>query len=339
MPVGNGPGPCSCGSPALVTCDLCKVGTCQDCDVLSRPPADLEAWPVRVAGFGYLNRVWDYRYRYLSLKARDGETYGPFLYLNELLSTLAAAHGFERGNGAGPVRHLCRTCLHTAIPDTVERIANGLMCETPGCVNDPCQRCRCCRGAFCEECLTLIRPRAPVPCLITWTEPGSAVRVDGEVLYPIGTTIERSVVPAAMRGLCGICAAERHHWQRETSAGIVASRYDGLLVSSPHGPGTSPDGHTLAFELPAIKRRTRAGRESERARARAVVDRCAAEITRLLDELPASGQCRRASAFARGEQYAYYVVLDQRNQTAPAVGLPAPAPVPSNEPTRAVTLP
>jgi hypothetical protein len=323
MPAGNGPASCSCGNPASVTCDLCKVGTCQDCDVLSRLPADLEAWPVRVAGFGYLNRVWDHRYRYLNLKARDGETYGPFLYLSELLSTLAAAHGFSRHDGAGPLRHLCRICLHTAIPDTVERIANGLMCETPRCVNEPCQRCRCCHGAFCEECLTMIRRRAQVPCLITWTEPGSAVSVDGEVLYPIGATIERSVVPTALYGLCGICGAERHHWQREMSAGIIASRYAGLLVPSPHGPGTSPDGYTLGFELPAVRRRTRGGRESERARARAVVEQCAAEVTKLLDEMPVGGPCRRAWAFAKGEQYAYYVVLDQRDLTAPAAVLPA----------------
>jgi hypothetical protein len=320
MPVEIAPGFCSCGNLARATCDLCKVGRCEDCDVLSRPLADLDSWPVRVTGFGYVNRAWDYRYRHLNLTARDGGAYGPFLYLNELLSCLAAAHGFEHRNGAGPVGHLCQTCLHTAIPETAERIANGLMCETPRCVNEPCERCRCCRGAFCEECLTLIRPLASVPCRITWTEPDSGVTVDGEVLYPIGATIERSAVPTALHGLCGICGAERHHRQRDMSAEILANRYAGVLVPSPHGTGATADGYTLAFELPAIKRRTRRGRESERARAQAVVQRCAAEMTELLEQLPVGDPCRRALAFAEGEQYAYYVVLDQRSQLPPAGG-------------------
>lgn len=316
MPVGDATGFCSCGNPAAFTCQLCKVGMCEDCNVLSRPLADLDTWPVRVVGFGYVNRAWDYRYRYLNLKARDGGAYGPFLYLNELLSSLALAHGLERGNGAGPVRHLCRTCLHTAIPDTADRIANGLMCETPGCVNEPSERCRCCRGAFCEECLTLTRHRAAAPCRITWTEPGSGVSVDGEVLYPIEATIERTVVPTTRHGLCVICGAERQQWQRERSAQIIAERYAGVLVPSPHGPGAD----TLAFELPAVKRRTRRARESERARARAVAEGCAAELTGLLDKLPVGDPCRRAGAFAQGENYAYYVVLDQRSHTAPGAG-------------------
>jgi hypothetical protein len=107
MPVGHAPAFCSCGNAAGVTCQLCKVGMCPDCDVLSKPFADLEAWPVRVAGFGYVNRVWDYRYQYLNLKHHDGGAYGPFLYLNELLASLASAHGLRHRNGAGPVRHLC----------------------------------------------------------------------------------------------------------------------------------------------------------------------------------------------------------------------------------------
>src|SRR5215467_4641293 len=258
MPAGEIVGFCSCGTPARVTCQLCWISMCADCDVLSRPVTELEAWPVQVVGFGYVNRVWDYRYRYLSLPIRNGGPYGPFLYLNELLASLASAHGLPHRDGAGPVQHLCWPCLYTAVPDTAERIANGLMCETPKCVNEPCERCRCCSGAFCEACMSQLRFNRSAPCKITWAEPGGEVSVDGKVLRVIGTTIDRSVVPAAPRGLCTICSNERHHLQKEMSEQIVSERYSDILVPAPS---------------------------------------------------------------AQGRGYAYYVLLDQRRQVAPAAAL------------------
>src|SRR5215470_1244940 len=303
MPAGEIVGFCSCGTPARVTCQLCWISMCADCDVLSRPVTELEAWPVQVVGFGYVNRVWDYRYRYLSLPIRNGGPYGPFLYLNELLSSLASAHGLERRDGAGPVQHLCWPCLYTAVPDTAERIANGLMCETPKCVNEPCERCRCCSGAFCEACMSQLRFNRSAPCKITWAEPGSEggeICVDGEVLRVIGTTIDRSVVPVAPRGLCTICSNERHHLQKEMSEQIVSERYAGILVPAPPGASGQDQGtRTAAFHLPAVKRRTHRGR---------------------LEKLPRA-PCRRAWEFAQGRGYAYYVVLDQRRQVAPAAAL------------------
>jgi len=316
MPVGYASAFCSCGNAAGVTCQLCTVGMCSECDVLSKPFADLEAWPVRVAGFGYVNRVWDYHYRYLNLAHHDGGAYGPFLYLNELLSSLASAHGLQHRNGSGPVRHLCWPCLYTAVPDTAQRIASGLMCETPRCVNDPCERCRCCRGAFCEACLTLIRPDGPGPCHISWTEPGGEVSRNGEILRTVGAALDRSVIPTAPRGLCGICRGERYHRQKEMSEEIVSERYAGVLVPAPDGARDSR-GNTAAFRLPAVKRWTRSGRQQERARARAVLERCAAEITEQLERLPVA-PCRRAWAFAQGLGYAYYVLLDERSRITPA---------------------
>jgi hypothetical protein len=316
MPVDDAPSFCSCGNPAGVTCELCKVGLCAGCDVLSRPVTDLAAWPVRVVGFGYVNRVWNYRYRYLNLKHHDGGSYGPFLYLTELLSSLALAHGLPHRNGSMPAWHLCWLCLYTAVPDTAERIAKGRMCETPSCVNDPCERCRCCRGAFCEACLTLIRPDGPGPCHITWTEPGGQVSRNGEVLHTIGATIDRSAIPAAPRGLCGICRGERYHRQKEMSEEIVSARYSDVLVPAPDGPPAGP-GNTAAFQLPAAKRWTRNGRQKERARARAVLERLVAEMTEQMERLPVA-PCRRVWAFTQGQGYAYYVLLDERRQTAPA---------------------
>ena len=241
---------------------------CAGCDVLAKPFADLQSWPVHVAGFGYVNRVWDYRYRYLDRGQHGGGAYGPFLYLNELLSSLASAHGFRYRKGSGPVRHLCWPCLYTAVPDTAERIASGLMCETPGCVTDPCERCRCCRGAFCEACLMLISPGGPGPCRISWAEPGGQVSRNGEVLHAVGAALDRSVVPAARRGLCGICRGERYHQQKEMSEKIIGERYAGVLVPARDGTRDHA-GQTAAFQLPAVKRWTRSGRQKERARARA----------------------------------------------------------------------
>src|SRR5215472_2311450 len=321
MPAGEIVGFCSCGKPSRVSCQLCWTGICTDCDVLSRPVTDLDAWPVQVVGFGYVNRVWDYRYRYLNMPVRGGGPYGPFLYLNELLASLASAHGLQHSDGAGPVQHLCWPCLYTAVPDTADRIANGLMCETPKCVNEPCERCRCCGGAFCEACMSQLRFNRSAPCKITWTEPGGEVSVDGEVLRVIGTTIDRSVVPAAPQGLCTICSNERHHLQKEMSEQIVSERYSDILVPAPRGAiGQGQGTRTAAFQVPAVKRRTHRGRLEERARAREVLERCVREIARQLEKLPLA-PCRRAWAFAQGRGYAYYVVLDQRRQVAPAAAL------------------
>src|SRR6516165_10270388 len=332
MPVGELVGFCSCGNPAHITCQLCWASMCTNCDVLSRPVTDLEAWPVQVVGFGYVNHVWDYRYRYLNQPPQNGGPYGPFLYLNELLSSLASAHGLPHRNGSGPVQHLCWPCLYTAVPDTAERIANGLMCETPKCVNEPCERCRCCSGAFCEACMSQLRFNRSAPCKITWAEPGSEggeISVDGEVLRVIGTTIDRSVVPAMPRGLCAICSNERHHLQKELSERIVGERYAGLLVPAPPAPpaplraaGQDQVGRTAAFHLPAVKRRTHRGRLEERARAREVLERCVPEIAQQLEKLPLA-PCRRAWAFAQGRGYAYYVVLDQRRQMTPTAAVVA----------------
>lgn len=336
MPVGYAPGFCSCGNAVRVTCQLCLVAMCGDCDVLARPVADLVALPVRVVGFGYLNRAWDYSYAELGLRHTDGAAYGPFLYLSELLSSLAAAHGLRYRNGAGPVRHLCLPCLHTAIPDTAQRIAAGQMCQTPRCVNDPCEQCRCCRGAFCEQCLTLTRPRGMVPCRIIWQDPDARPERGDPGLIRLGTVIERSVVPTALHGLCGICGAERLHRQREMARQVAGTHYAGLLEpvtgaapdgqDSPGGAVQEQDGagHTgagpgqrpLVLRLPAIKHRTRKGRDGERERAREIIDGCVAELTDYLGRMPVS-PCQRAQAFAEGLDFAYYTLLDERDRAEP----------------------
>jgi hypothetical protein len=337
MPVGYAPGFCSCGNPVRVTCQLCQVAMCEDCDVLSGPVADLASLPVLVVGFGYLNRAWDYRYTELGLRPTEGAAYGPFLYLTEVLSSLSAAHGLGYRNGAGPVRHLCWPCLHTAIPDTAQRIAAGLMCETPRCVHDPCERCRCCRGAFCEQCLTLTRPRGMVPCRITWQDPAVRPRRGDPGLIQMGAALERSVVPAALHGLCGICGSERLHRQREMAREVARTHYAGLLepvtgtgAANQDGPGavvpdnsgaghsgSSADQRTLVLRLPAIKHRTRKGQDGERERAREIIDGCVAELTDYLRRLPVA-PCQRPRAFAEGLDFAYYALLDERGQTAPA---------------------
>jgi len=336
MPVGYAPGFCSCGNPVRVTCQLCLVAMCEDCDVLATPVADLLGWPVRVVGFGYLNRAWDYSYAELGLRHTDGAAYGPFLYLSELLSSLAAAHGLRYRNGAGPVRHLCLPCLHTAIPDTAQRIATGQMCQTPRCVNDPCERCRCCRGAFCEQCLMQTRPRGMVPCRITWQDPAARPGRGDDGLIQLGTVMERSVVPAALHGLCGICGAERLHRQREMAREVARTHYAGLLEPVTGAGAADQDGHgaivqeesdagqngagadqrTLVLRLPAIKYRSRRGRDGERERAREIIDGCVADLTDYLGRLPV-GPCQRGQAFAAGLDFAYYALLDERDRTAP----------------------
>jgi hypothetical protein len=341
MPVGYAPGFCSCGNPVRVTCQLCLVAMCEDCDVLSRPLADLDGLPVLVVGFGYLNRAWDYRYAELGLRPGDGAAYGPFLYLTELLASLAAAHGLRYRNGAGPVRHLCWPCLHTAVPDTAQRLAAGLTCETPRCVNDPCERCRCCRGAFCEQCLTLTRPRGLVPCRLTWLDP-AAKPGRGDDLIEAPEVLERSVVPAALHGLCGVCVAERHYRQVGFARHLAGTHYAGLLepvtdagaagqagrgaavpANSLSGhDGSGSDQRTLLLRLPAIKHRSRRGREAERERARDVIDGCVAELTDYLGRLQV-GPCERGQAFAAGRDFAYYTLLDERDQVDPG---PAPRP-------------
>src|SRR5215470_15986615 len=102
---------------------------------------------------------------------------------------------------------------------------------------------------------------------------------------------------------------------------IMSERYSGILVPAPRGAiGQGQNTRTAACQLPAVKRRTHQGRLKERARTREVLERCVPEIARQLKKLPLA-PCRRAWAFAQGRGYAYYVVLDQRRQVAPAAAL------------------
>ena len=203
--------------------------------------ADLEAWPVEVVGFGYVNHVWDYRYRYLNQAPQNGGPYGPFLYLNELMSSLASAHGLQHRDGAGPVRHLCWPCLYTAVPDTAERIANGLMCETPKCVSEPCERCRCCGGAFCEACMIAaqVQPQRAMQDHLGRTGRRTGRRGQRATARSCGSSGRPSTAasfPRCRAGCAGYAATSGSTCRKRCRKQIVGERYAGILVPAPPAP-------------------------------------------------------------------------------------------------------
>lgn len=67
---------------------------------------------------------------------------GPTLCADEILTQLGQGY-------LGGLRHLCGACLEAGVPATIKAIANGQMCELPGCPEKTETRCKCCGAAFC----------------------------------------------------------------------------------------------------------------------------------------------------------------------------------------------
>jgi hypothetical protein len=260
LKVEHSPSFCWCGNAIQVQCQLCKKGICWQCDVstnrdaIYRSPGNQAGYkadcgrmrlygpgvepgffyyasysrleentlPVPVNGFGYLHRDMDRR------------ACGPFLYLSELLSSIAVARGLHYERGSVPVTHLCFACVADAVPVTVERIANHEICESPGCTDRPSETCRCCSSPFCANCVT---PRAD-PNLRSYCG-GRSLHGgrDGarDLFRPIFCTIfTREVLFPRPEGLCLPCLAEAIDKASGLAKQICEQEYRLLPGNPPH---------------------------------------------------------------------------------------------------------
>ncbi len=131
---------CGCGDPIQVQCNVCHVGLCRNCDIL----CDIrlrQRWPAGVFGDQSLQLISTSEVGY-SLD----HVQGLFFPLSKVISTVRNHHS--------DLHHLCMACVERAVPETADRIANRIVCESPACSEPASGPCRCCSDDFCKSCLT-----------------------------------------------------------------------------------------------------------------------------------------------------------------------------------------
>jgi hypothetical protein len=351
--VEHSPSFCWCGNPIQVQCQLCTRGMCRQCDVSANQAAiyrspgsqvgykcgrtsnrgarvslygpgaapgsfyyfsyhaleDLNVLPFPVNGFGYLHRDMDRR------------VCGPFLYLSELLSTMAVARGLHYKRCEVPVGHLCFACVAAAVPATVERIANREICESPGCADRPHETCGCCGGSFCEGCLT---PRVIGSTMGVFDEVTDCVSVTRMLFGGFICGIEPGggvrFPHCGPEGLCLPCLGEAIDKARELARQICEQEYQ-LQPAAPRymwGGLRQVAEEGIRYEIPEITATTKKKRNAELSRRYETSAQYAKEINARAQDYVKGSKCERQKAFQDRKLYATYVILDERDKAVPA---------------------
>lgn len=191
----SGPQFCECGAAVMVKCTVCQVGMCQHCDAiggLSGPRGSAYGYSVEPVFFaGHVtnfnpSRHWlcsappepvfsvgptllipTVGFGYIIVDQNDlpvlrdqsvftvpaGHSIGPVLTLDDVLPVFQRAHS--------NIKHACWPCVVSVIPVVAESIANGAICEQPGCSSAASGNCPCCSSPFCE-CHLIEAMRLPV---------------------------------------------------------------------------------------------------------------------------------------------------------------------------------
>jgi hypothetical protein len=340
---------CSCGNPIQVQCQLCKSGMCWQCDVagsraaIYRSPgtrvgyrpdgngrmghcgpgaeedsfyyhsysgsrqSDENILPVPVNGYGYLHRDMNRR------------ICGPFLYLSELLSTIAVTKGLHYQRGLVPATHLCFACVAAAVPATAERLANHEICESPGCTDRPSKICACCGNSFCADCVTW--PAYANLGGALWRKRRSEGPDQPRYLFRhlFGTVNFRHVYLPRPEGLCLPCLGEAVDKASGLAMQICEQEYQLRLTGRGDDPNDlQPKGSVLHYEMPEITVTTKKRRKGGPTIEEEISERYVAEITERIQDYVKSSPCELQEGFRDKKYYATYVIVDERDKTAPA---------------------
>ncbi len=324
LAVEQTPAFCGCGNPIQVQCQICKAGICTSCDLASWDgPGDREDISAAygtdrsrftVEGFGYLIRGYP----------PDRSVYGPYLYLDEVFAGLAAENGWDYSPGYAPVRHACFTCVASAIPVTADRIANGQICETPGCAREPGGTCSCCGGAFCGTHVTPDVLRGQGRLHYGFVETVLITYEDTEPMFRHKTkrTLERGTpvtwYPPA--GMCLICVNEKAGEALSAAIRVCEGEYAGSLtrIDFRADEFTGPPNMMRAnFMVATADRMTAKRRRQATMEAMKESGAVAAKVGSRLKELVVPGSCRRGQIFDAGEYFATYGIKDERQTMTP----------------------
>jgi hypothetical protein len=334
LTVDYSPAFCACGTSIRFQCQVCRAGICSGCDVIEWKrrrdeetrrsiypfnipgPSDSDSLygklHVPVVGYGYLRQrflpdseIWAIVDNHIiRIRERDSRSGGPFLYVDELLSTIRAAG----------LNHVCCSCVTAAVPQTADNIANRVMCEQPGCVSVPSDECRCCRSSFCGEHLT---PTALARC-------GQAARSGhvktadisscGTSMWPSSHHSAEWIIPG---GMCLGCVAEKVQDAART-AGEICEGDQRLRLVREWG---------VEFQIPLTSPMRSRRRDAEARDAAKAAERFAAEITRHLNDsiAPGAGVCKREQFLHESYRYRVeigivtrYAIFDERASVSPA---------------------
>jgi hypothetical protein len=344
--VEHSPAFCWCGNPIQVQCQLCKTEMCLQCDVgvnraaiyrspgtrfgygpnrdtmsLYGPGAEAGSFdyhsyskkgeknvlPVPVSGFGYLHRDMDRR------------ICGPFLYLSELLSTMAVTQGLHYTRDMIPAEHLCFACVAAVVPATAERLANREICESPGCTDQPSKICGCCGNSFCADCVTW--PAYANLGSALWPKRRSEGPDQPRYLFRhIFCTLNFGYVYLPRpEGSCLPCLGEAIDKASGLAMRICEQEYQLRLTGQGDDPNDlQPKGSVLHYEMPEIMVATKKARKAEISRQYETSARYAKELTERMENYVKNSPCQLQEAFRDKKYYASYAILDERGRTAPA---------------------
>ena len=216
---------CSCGNRVRFQCQPCHRVLCEECDIIERQKTlreenrrdrfgfeKLAEMAISVRGFGYLElvipgaEIWSVAGgRIRKVPVPDG-ILGPFLRIGDVLPQIS--------RNPDDLRHVCCECLSSGVTGAIDALADGRMCEFPGCGSAPYRRCRCCGSVYCPKHLA---DDTQIPIAVVVTD------VDRRDSYP----------GPARSGLCDECADAKH---REAARVIeqLAASHSGIWRDAAH---------------------------------------------------------------------------------------------------------
>jgi hypothetical protein len=198
---------CRCGAQVESQCRICRQGLCRECDVIewlnSHATNKLASNPldaikpenhliVPVERGGYLEAThYDVKVRAIT-NGRIGppvvpvSPIGPMLHPRDIVPHLSG--------GPRDLRHVCVDCLMTGVPAALAALAEGRVCEYPGCGVPPATNCRCCGARLCATHVLENVKATDTRYQVTWVKRGH------DTWPHTGPDLV---------GVCGICAEER----------------------------------------------------------------------------------------------------------------------------------
>jgi hypothetical protein len=306
---------CEHGDPFVARCQICGAGLCAGaCDAVVQDQEDRRRgqWTrLPTIGFGYLQKA---KPRGETPIVQDGTTIvteGPFLVRRMLIHSLQLIQGQV-------LRHVCRTCLMTAVPGAAEHITSGVVCENPQCITNgrTLSPCACCESAFCDHCVSHGNP----PEWMNHGDDNATCRTGVFIEY--GSLSDRVlstevIVPLRQGRYCLQCKYELARRVKD-SAGKIAERVCGAVLTQKHGTSDSPDSRPV-FQVSSRRKATWRRQLAENSRARETAEKHAAEIGSAIGQSLVG--CRKREQFEQTGGYRSwfeytlrYLILDERSR-------------------------
>jgi hypothetical protein len=309
--ITNYPSFCSCGEKVAAKCQLCDATMCATCDAGGRTE-NWEGVPILIEtrGFGHMYLSSANRHSAYGCFISDSQVLergekapqvtidvwtldrgrrttdlaiGPFVSVSKLLGHLSSING--------GVRHVCWSCVASAIPEVAEGVVDGTLCEFPFCGQQSETNCRCCGFGYCK----------------IHAGPAGVVDSIGAKTFS-APSLDCPSFPVTVSGdFCLQCRSE------------ASVRIEGVVKDYPELTNESPRTHGNLYLVPSGKRGKSDSRRQKAEDQKAVeaASHRADEISNRLETLMLSTNCRRDQELRQDCAHGH-VMYDHRDSVTPA---------------------